>query len=63
MLLKYVAIEYDYFQNAALENFVEYNNTKKDKHGVSAVKWHSIFAFYFLKITSLNWSPWHAMRS
>jgi len=58
-----VAIEYDYFQNAVLVNFVEYNKHKKDKHGVSAVKWLSIFAFYFLKIASFNWSPWHAMHS
>jgi len=61
--MKFVATEYGYFQNAVLVNFVEYNNTKKDKYGVSAVKLHSIFAFYFLKITSLNWSLWLAMRS
>ena len=53
-----MAIEYDYFQNAVLVNFVEYNNTKKDKHGVSAVKLHSIFAFYFLKLlTGVSCTP------
>lgn len=36
-------------------------NTKN--YRVSALKWHLIFAFYFLKTTSLNWSPWQTTHS
>jgi hypothetical protein len=36
-------------------------NTKN--YGIPAVKCHFIFAFYFLKITSLNWSSWLAVHS
>jgi hypothetical protein len=59
--LEHAAREYDDFRIAILINWVEH---KKHKHyGISAVKCHLIFAFSFLKIASLNWTPWHAVFS
>jgi hypothetical protein len=44
-----------------LVNSVEYKEHKKQR--VSIAKFHKMFAFYFLKITSLIWSPWHTIYS
>jgi hypothetical protein len=50
--------EFDDFQFVVLMKLVEYK--EQNNRGVAAVKCQLIFAFYFLKITSSNLSPWHA---
>jgi len=42
-------------------NLVEYK--KQNSRGSAAIKCQLIFAFYFLKITSSNLSPWNAVHS
>jgi hypothetical protein len=59
-IIKNVAIECDYFQIAVLMNWVEYKKHKKLRSISSKMSFK--FAFYFLKITSLNWSPRHAIH-
>jgi len=53
--------KFDGFQIAVWIKCVEYKKHKKLR--TKAAKYHLILALYFLKITYLNWSPWHAVYS
>ena len=55
------AIKCDYFQIPVLMNCVECET--QTNYGVSAAKFHIRSSFSFLKLTTLNWSPWLAIHA
>jgi hypothetical protein len=54
------ASEFDDFQIVVLMNLAEYK--KQNSRGVAAIKCQLIFALYFVKVSSSNLSPWHAIH-
>ena len=57
IVTKSAAVEYDKFLIAMLLSQAEYK--KRQTVRVSVVKCHSVYALYFSKIASCNWSPWN----
>jgi hypothetical protein len=61
------ATGYDDLQIAVLMEWTEYkehtHTHAKKKYRVSVVKCNLIYSLYFIKITSLKWSPWHAIHT